>query len=150
MNGSIGRPSNEVVGASPDAASTRAHVRGVDDHVDERVAGRSETLGAGRSAKDRDQGIETPLASGARQRVLLGGAAELNATRLDVGPVLGLGEALMDRDQFGGGECVAAAGGDVDHAGDMGDVGVAMLDRVVACIVCAVLVGQGHEPFDAL
>ena len=150
MNGSIGRPSSEVAGASPESASTRDHVRGVDDDIDERIARCTEALRFGGPPEDRNQGIEASLADGAWKRVLVGGIAELDAACLDVGPVLGLGEPLMDRHQFGGREPVAAVGRDVDHAADVADMGVAMLDRVVACIVSSVFVGKGHEPVDAL
>ncbi len=79
---------------------------------------------------------------------MVGGVAVLGAAGFEVGLVFGFGEALMDRDQLGGGERVAAVGGDVDHPADVGDVGVAMFDGVVACVVGSVLVGEGHEPVD--
>ncbi len=121
----------------------------VDDHVDERVAGGAEALGAGGATEDRGDGVEAALAERASERVLFGGGAVLVAAGLDVGLVLGFGEALMDRDQFGGGEPVSAVGGDLERVTEVGDVGVAVLDGVVACIVGAVLVGVLDEPVDA-
>lgn len=103
----------------------------------------------GRHPEDRDECVEPPLASRSCQRVLVGLGAMSRATSLDVGAVLGFGEASVDRDQLGGDRPVAPVGREIEHPADLVHPGVAVLDGVVATVVGSIGVGVCDESLHA-
>ena len=118
----------------------------VDDEIDGDVGPPSGSVrGVRGPPEDLGERIESPLRSGASERLPGSVVAELGETGSLILVEFGLDERVEDGDQLRGGDGVATRGSQVDALPRRNRRGVSGLDGAIAVLVGAVLVGE-HLP----